>query len=178
MIVAAGLWVTAARRAAASNDLTGADLERINGKGFVASRGFERRLSRRSGVRSQRYAAESRLAAGHPAFLALTRLRAAQRSPKVCRPEVHCLQNATLCSMRRRSHLSRKRSRHAAGPAGRPWHRVRPRASCSSMKPLPSRALGTGAWVVLPQATRGTSACSKVSKWKKSRRRYLRSIRS
>ena len=49
------------------------------------------------------------------------------------------------------------------------------------MKPEPGRAHGTLSWVVLtqaPQATRGTSACSQASNWKKSRCRQERRSRS
>ena len=49
------------------------------------------------------------------------------------------------------------------------------------MKPDPSRAQGTPTWPVLPQpvqATRGTSACSQTSNWKKSRCRHERRSRS
>ncbi len=54
-------------------------------------------------------------------------------------------------------------------------------ASNSAVKPEPSRAQGTPTCVVLPQpvqATRGTSACSQASNWKKSRCRHERRRRS
>jgi hypothetical protein len=49
------------------------------------------------------------------------------------------------------------------------------------VKPEPARAHGTLSWVVLPQAphaTRGTSACSQASNWKKSKCRQERRSRS
>ncbi len=54
-------------------------------------------------------------------------------------------------------------------------------ASKAAVKPKPGRAHGTKSCVVLPQApqaTRGTSACSQASYWKKSRRRHDRRNRS
>lgn len=78
--------------------------------------------------------------------------------------------------------MSRTRSIRAACLTARPWHIDSASASASnnSVKPLPSRAQGTGAWVVLPQReqfTRGTSTCNQASNWKKSRYRHERRIR-
>src|SRR5476649_2773535 len=83
--------------------------------------------------------------------------------------------------MRRHSRCERTRNWFAACATGKVWHNDRASASNNKVKPLPGRAHGTSACVVLPQAlqsTRGTSACSHASNWKKSKCRQLRLIRS
>src|SRR5258708_36276612 len=75
--------------------------------------------------------------------------------------------------MRRHRGLSAQRSSAAACRTGSSRHSDNAKASNSAVKPEPSRAQGTPTCVVLPQpvqATRGTSACSQASNWKKSRR--------
>jgi hypothetical protein len=84
-------------------------------------------------------------------------------------------------SMSRHSCLSLQRSRAVAWRNGSWRHRASARASNAAMKPEPGRAQGTLSWVVLPKpplATRGKSACSQASNWKKSRCRHLRRSRS
>src|SRR5471032_162001 len=83
--------------------------------------------------------------------------------------------------MRRHSRCERTRNWFAACATGKVWHNDRASASNNKVKPLPGRAHGTSACVVLPQAlqsTRGTSACSHASNWKKSKCRQLRLMRS
>ena len=83
--------------------------------------------------------------------------------------------------MRRQSCLSAQRSSAAAWRTGSSRHSASASASNSAVKPEPSRAQGTPAWLVLAQrvqATRGTSACSQASNWKKSRCRHERRSRS
>src|SRR5476651_1017874 len=83
--------------------------------------------------------------------------------------------------MRRHSRFERTRNWFAACATGKVWHNDRASASNNKVKPLPGRAHGTSACVVLPQAlqsTRGTSACSHASNWKKSKCRQLRLMRS
>jgi len=68
--------------------------------------------------------------------------------------------------------LSAQRRMRAQAATGISRASVRPSASNSSVKRLPSRAQGTFSWVMAPQplqATRGSWQCTWASNWKKSR---------
>ena len=83
--------------------------------------------------------------------------------------------------MRRHSCFSLHRSNAEAWRTGSLRHSASAKASKGAVKPEPGRAHGMLSWVVLPQApqaTRGPSACSQASNWKKSRCRQERRSRS